>query len=185
MRQAYNSTIGLKRKRCKTCGNMDYMFSHGECKNCATISSTKKRFEKEDNREQVEDLSCLIEDLDTVFSRYIRIKYADNDGLVSCFTCNDKPIHFTRMQCGHYIPRTHLATRWLEENCRPQNEHCNCMLSGNLEVFKERLEEERTGITDWLLEQSRQVSKPSRWELKELLATYRAKLKIVEQKLKK
>ena len=41
------------------------------------------------------------------------------------------------------------------------------------------------GITEWLLEQSRQVVKPTRTELKELLLTYRAKLKLVEQKLKK
>lgn len=185
MRQIYNSTIGIKKKICKTCGKSDYIFSRGECKGCATVSSTKKRFENSDNEDDGDDLSTLIDDLDRVFSRYIRIKYADESGYVSCFTCDYPPMHFTRIQCGHFIPRTHLATRWMEDNCRPQNVHCNCDLYGNLEVFKERLEAERPGITEYLTEQSRIVTKPTRTELKELLLLYRNKLRVAEQKLKK
>lgn len=186
MIQKYNSTLSIKLKPCKSCGVPSPIFSRGRCQQCSKIEDTQKRFAQEDEGEQVEDLSGLIEDLDRVFSRYIRLKYANNDGFVSCFTCDDyPPMHFTKMQCGHYISRIHLATRWEENNCRPQNEHCNCNLHGNLEVYKERLEKEQTGITDWLKEQSRQVTKPTRFELKELLLTYRQKLKLVEAKLKK
>lgn len=185
-RQIYNSTIGVIKKTCRICGKKDYIFSRGRCKQCATIEDTKKRFDNTlDEEDEGDDLSSLIQDLDTVISRYIRLKYADNNGIVSCFTCDAPPQHFSRMQCGHYIPRTHLATRFLETNLRVQCEKCNCYLNGNIELFRERLEKESPGITEWLWEQSRLITKPSRFELKELLITYRQKLKLVQSKLKK
>ena len=54
----------------------------------------------------------LKKELDMVFSLFIRAKYPK-----VCYTCKatDKTL-----QCGHFITRNHLATRWLESNCRPQ-----------------------------------------------------------------
>lgn len=184
MRQVFNSTIGIRKKRCKTCGNMDYMFSHGECKGCSTISSTKKRFDKEDEGEQAEDLSGLVEDLDTIVSRYIRIKAADDKGLFNCFTCG-KSGHFSMGHCSHYIDRRHLSTRWLEQNLTASCPQCNDKHNTNKEPYTTALEAQQKGITGWLVEQSRLISKPTRIDLKELLLTYRTKLKMVEQKLKK
>lgn len=148
----------------------------------ATIQSTTKRAEKVDS--QGDDLSGLIEDLDTVFSKYVRLKGADENGFVQCFTCDAMPIVWTQTQCGHFIPRSHLATRWEEANCRPQCRCCNELKSGNLGAFKDRLEDEHPGITEWVSEQSRQISKLARSELKHLLLMYRAKLKLAEKKLK-
>jgi hypothetical protein len=77
-----------------------------------------------------------------------------------------------------------MATRWEEANCRPQDSICNCHKHGNLDVFRDRLEAEHPGITEWLLEQSRQVVKNTRTDLKHILLMYRAKLTVVERKIK-
>ena len=181
-----NSTIITKKKRCINCGKMDYWFSKKMCKQCSTVFSTQNRMEKYEKEQGLEDASLknLIDDLDYVFSRYIRLKHSDSSGLCECFTCGKKDT-YTNLQCGHYIPRANLITRFLEQNCRPQCKSCNEFKSGNLEEYTLRLEKEQIGITDWLSEQARQVYKPTRDEIKELLTEYRYKLEIVNKKLMK
>lgn len=79
--------------------------------------------------------------LDTIFSQYIRQKYADNFGMVSCYTCGSRK-HWKDMQNGHYISRGNMATRWLEENCRVQCVGCNVFKNGNYVEYSSRLIEE-------------------------------------------
>jgi len=125
----------------------------------------------------------LIIDLDRVVSRYVRLAAMGSDKRCECYTCGSKR-DWTKMQCGHYISRSNLSTRWELENLRVQCPVCNCNGHGNLAAYKLNLEEEKPGITDWLQEQAREVSKPSRDELKELLFHFQQKLKLVETKLK-
>lgn len=180
----YNSTIIRKKKKCSSCGTMDFIFSRGKCKQCATVESTNRRMEAHEDAEGDQSLQNLIEDADALHSRYIRLKYADANGMVSCYT-SGRRLHYTQMQCGHFISRKHLGLRWSDDNTRPQSEYDNCHLSGNLEVFREKLEAEKPGIVEYLEEQARQVAKPTREEMRELIASLRYKLKIVESKLKK
>ena len=71
--------------------------------------------------------------LDQVFSQYTRLKHSLN-GMVACITCGvRKPVK--EMQCGHFIPRTHLSTRWLELNNHPQCAVCNVFMKGRLEEY--------------------------------------------------
>lgn len=181
---AYNSTIISKKKKCVSCGTTDYIFSKGKCKQCATVASTYKRMEKAMEPEERDELKDLIEDIDYWFSRYIRLKYTNEKGKVRCYT-GDTEMDWQTSQCGHFIPRAHMATRWLPENCRPQSQYENCVLSGNLDVFKERLEQEQPGLPEWLLEQSREVCKWSREDLKFMLSDFRNKAKVLEKKIKK
>ena len=46
--------------------------------------------------------SWYVKKLDKVFSEYIRQKYADSFGMVSCFTCDARK-HWKDMQNGHFI----------------------------------------------------------------------------------
>ena len=79
--------------------------------------------------------------LDTLFSQYIRRKYADRRGFVYCYTCGTaKPI--AEMQNGHFHSRRHLSTRYEEKNCRPQCYGCNVINGGKKDVFRTRLEAE-------------------------------------------
>lgn len=177
---AYNSTIIVKKKRCINCGKVDYHFSKKMCKQCATIHSTQRRMDAHQD-DDFESFKNLTEDLDHVFSQYIRCKYADKEGMVECFTSGKKH-HWTKIQNGHFIPRANLGTRWLEQNCRPQSENDNVFLSGNLEVYAKKLDQERPGTVEYLQELARQVAKPTKDELKSLIIEYRAKLDLVKKK---
>jgi ribosomal protein L37E len=176
---AYNSTIIVKKKRCVNCGNIDYHFSKKMCKQCATMHSTQKRMEEfEDDSESFQNLTS---DLDYVFSQYLRNKYADKTGVVECYTCNKK-YKISEMQCGHFMGRSNLSTRWMEDNCRPQCEQCNCYKDGNIEEFEYRLHKENNALVEYLREIARQAVRPTRDELKGLILEYRAKLNLVKKK---
>jgi len=139
--------------------------------------------EKEVNRViQEEDLSGLISDADAIFSQYIRLKYADPYGIVDCYTCGNKK-HWTLMQCGHYVKRAHLYLRWDERNVRVQDADCNEFKAGNMPVFTKRLEGEYPGIVEILNEEMRLVHKPTRDEIRQIIATYTPKVKELKRKL--
>jgi hypothetical protein len=178
-----NSTI-IRKKRKLDCGCYDFAFARNKCKTHATIESTNKRWDEHEAGEDSESLQNLIEDADALFSRYLRLKYARPDGMVQCYT-SGVWMRYQDAQCGHFISRKHLGLRWDENNCRVQSQHDNEFLDGNLEVFRAKLEQEKPGLVEWLEEQSRQVYKPTREEMRELIAGLRYKLKIVESKLKK
>jgi hypothetical protein len=60
---------------------------------------------------------------DMYFSRYIRLKHSEN-GMCTCYTCgNVLPIK--EIDNGHFMKREHKATRYHENNCRPQCKQCN------------------------------------------------------------
>jgi hypothetical protein len=82
-----------------------------------------------------------VKKLDQIFSLYIRQKYADHFGMVSCYTCGTRK-HYKDMQNGHYISRGNMATRWDEENCRVQDSACNIFRGGNYVEYSSRLIEE-------------------------------------------
>lgn len=90
--------------------------------------------------------------LDKVFSLYIRQKDTDHDGYVKCATC---PVirHWKVMQCGHWKRRGNLATRYVEENCAPQCEECNCDNNGEPEKFEQYIESKYGSMVVIKLEQ--------------------------------
>lgn len=75
--------------------------------------------------------------LDAIFSRYIRLFYS-KDGYVACYTCGHKN-EVKKMQNGHYIVRQYMATRYDENNCRPQCYACNMLYGGRAVTFRENL----------------------------------------------
>lgn len=178
-----NSTIILKKKQLD-CGHYDYNFSKGNCKQCSIIKSTNKRVSKLEEQEEDESVKNLVEDLDAIFSLYIRLKYADSKGTVKCYTCH-KQIHYTQIQNGHFESRYNYSTRWLEDNCRPQCVQCNSRHEEHPEIFSKELEKERDGIVEYIKEQSKQVYKPTRDELKQMIANYRFQVKLLKSKLNK
>lgn len=179
------STIINKKKNLK-CGCYDFAFSKGRCKTHALLEDGKpikrvsdKRWENEFSNESLSNLDA---DLVYIFSLYIRLKYADKNGMVKCFTC-PKVLHYTKIHNSHYIHRTDQATRHLEANCKPMCPSCNNLHNEDNEPYKAALELESSGITDWLLEQSRMVYKPTISEFKEMIIDYRYKVEILKSKL--
>ena len=166
------------------------------CLSCCKTIDTKKQVAKANTRNAVRSLGTyqreegivdsiqeLIIDIDRVASKYVRLAAMDKEHKVECFTCGVRK-NWKVMQNGHFIARAALATRWELANLKPQCSYCNVTLHGNIDEYKSRLEAEHKGITDYLYEQSKEVSKPSRDELKQLLFDFQQKLRVVESKLK-
>ena len=78
---------------------------------------------------------------DSIFSTYIRLKYADDNLDVQCFTC-DKVLPYKKIQNGHFYSRGILSLRYDEQNCRPQCYGCNIAQKGNYIEYYKRLEKE-------------------------------------------
>lgn len=79
-----------------------------------------------------------IKKVDIEFSRYIRRLHANDSGMVNCYTCGSR-MEWKEAECGHYVSRSNMATRFNEMNCKPQCWRCNHELRGNLKVFREKL----------------------------------------------
>jgi len=69
-------------------------------------------------------LPALQAKADKAMSTYIRLKYADHAGMVTCVSCG-KVLPWQDAHCAHYIGRAAKATRWLEENLHPACPGCN------------------------------------------------------------
>jgi len=126
---------------------------------------------------------ALINDLDFVFSRIVRMgaAVADKYGNCACYTCGFGK-HWSMMQCGHFIKRGNTEIRWSFQNARVQCKHCNETLHGNLGVYEQKLNEEHEGLPEQLKERAREPYKWSREELKQLLTDLRQRLRIIETK---
>jgi hypothetical protein len=74
----------------------------------------------------------LVKNLDSIFSQYIRKRYAVND-IATCVTCGKKD-NWQKLQCGHFMSRSNYSTRWDENNVGVQCYGCNIARSG--EQFK-------------------------------------------------
>jgi hypothetical protein len=88
----------------------------------------KKKKVKSGNKEQ-DETDRLIKTLDEEFSRFIRLRDCNNDGYGRCVTCTHYD-HWTKMQCGHFMSRAHMATRYDEKNSSMQCGGCNGPKSG-------------------------------------------------------
>lgn len=146
--------------------------------NKSQVRSIANKLYKIQDRQEAER-SYLIHDLDDLISKYIRIRESDKDGYVSCYTCGIKDL-WSKIDCGHYISRKFMVLRWDERNLRPQCKKCNQFLDGNIKIYEINLELESPGITNQLKEESRDVIKFTKDDLKHMIINYREKLKIVK-----
>jgi len=126
------------------CGLNKQIFRYGLCKSCfidwlynteegskvlknSLISSKKKVMSemKQASRNEKKEMntSKAMQLADMYFSRYIRLTHSENQ-LCTCYTCS-KILPIKQVDNGHYQKREHKATRYHENNCRPQCKVCN------------------------------------------------------------
>ena len=122
--------------------------------------------------------SRLVKKLDSIFSKYIRLKHSKN-GICTCFTCGRK-YEVKKIHAGHFMSRRHYSTRWDEENVRPQCYGCNVGNQGKQYEFAINLNKEEQGKADQLLIKSRELVKFSTGDIEMLIANYQDKLKQLE-----
>jgi len=112
--------------------------------------------------------STIVKKLDKIFSIWIRSKDADHAGMVDCFTCGVSKSWKYEIDAGHFMGRGKYATRWDEQNVKPQCKKCNGFRSGEQYLFSKHLDEEYgKGTADELVYQSNQLAKFTNDELLE------------------
>jgi hypothetical protein len=112
----------------------------------------------------------------SVFNQYIRLR----DKGQPCISCQKTP---KKENAGHFWSSGgHSNVRFDEMNVHLQCEHCNSFLSGNLNEYRKHLKK-RIGDDQFvLLEQRAYLEK--KWsieELKEIIATYKEKVRILKK----
>ena len=75
--------------------------------------------------------------LDKVFSEYIR-KRDTRNGVFKCISCG-RLLPYEQADCGHYINRKHMSTRFDEMNCNAQCRSCNRFDEGNIQGYRRGL----------------------------------------------
>jgi hypothetical protein len=118
-----------------------------------------------------------------VFSKCIRLKYADKEGFVICYTCGTK-MRWQDSQCGHAIGGRTNSVLFDEEIVRPQCTRCNIFLHGNYTIFTTKLIKEK-GMKWWenKLFNSKKIKKFTQSELKELYEHYKEEVEKLLEKL--
>jgi len=182
----YNrSTIRLKLGICPICGGTKKVPLISKlCQTHYWEQNKKKSYERAMAKEmgELEPVKILIDDLDILFSQQVRLTYADEHGMVQCFTCPTIK-HWKQMDCGHFISRAKMPTRYSMKNTRPQCGNCNRHNDGEEKVFAERLEAEEPGLVEILREQSREVQDYTREELKFMIGDTTRKVKALQKKI--
>lgn len=179
----YNSTIRPKLGVCPMCPHeRKQPLTKGLCQvhywQSVNMRAAAKFAEKEVIEE--EGLPQLIEEADALFSRYIRLKAADERGIYPCYICG-KPTHYKRGDLMHFIGRLNYLLRWDSRNCKEGCVDCNQLKRGNLAEFAKKLNEEQPGLADILWEESRIVYKPTREEVRQIIGEYSTKLKHLQR----
>lgn len=87
----------------------------------------------------------LVRRLDKLVSVICRLSNVwvanENIAWVKCATCGTS-LPWTKIQCGHYIPRHRESTRFNMDNVRPQCPRCNNYHEGEHWLMRKKLVEE-------------------------------------------
>lgn len=170
--------------RCKNCREKfePIRFNHKFClkDECikAFVEEVKTKQWKTTKKRMKEDLKTLqdwLKETQTIFNKYVRLR----DQGLNCISCNKPPL---KKNCGHYFSSGgHSNVRFDEDNCHLQCEHCNTYLSGNLLNYQIGIQK-RIGAQK-LLELQERAHVTKKWtinELKEIIETYKSKIKEIE-----
>ena len=122
-------------------------------------------------------MSNLKATLDRWFSLYIRLRDIDANGFGRCISCG-KLVHYKDADCGHFINRQHMNTRYDERNCNLQCRSCNRFDEGNNVGYMQGLVKKYgEGVIQELTIKKHLYRKYSDFEYKELIKYYKQKVK--------
>ena len=168
--------------RCKQCKqkfepkwfNQKYCMVNDECiKHFAEQTKLKAWNErKKKAKEELLTVQDYLKLAQQVFNKYIRLR----DKGLNCISCNKKAL---KENAGHfYNANNHYNVRFDENNVHLQCEHCNTFLSGNLINYRENLIK-KIGVKEFkeLEQRANKTRKFTKVELKQILETYKQKLK--------
>lgn len=123
----------------------------------------------------------LKERLDRIFSEFIRLRDSDERGLASCISCG-KTVHWKEADCGHFVNRSHMSTRYDEKNCNLQCRSCNRFDEGNnIGYMKGLIKKYGPSVIDELETLKGQTSRLSEFDYKVLIEHYKREAKKLKQ----
>lgn len=130
---------------------------------------TKKKREEKSTSE-------LVKELDRVFSKYIRLRDVMPNRYFVCISCGKiKP--FEQGDCGHFYSRTHMGTRFDEDNCHCECRGCNRFSADHLIGYQLNLQrkigESRFQALVWKM---REPKHWTRYELIEMIKHYKTEV---------
>lgn len=112
-----------------------------------------------------------------IFSTYIRLRDADENGYITCIT-SGRRVHWTEADAGHFISRRHLATKFDEQNVNAQSRHDNRFAAGKQYEYGLAIDRKYgKGTAEKLLLKSRQVCKRGKYEIEVMEKYYKEKVK--------
>lgn len=138
----------------------------------------KKAKEKEPKPKKP-SVSALVKKLDRVFSEYIRLRDSRpfSYKMFRCISCGEiKP--YDQADAGHFISRTHMSTRFDENNVHAECRFCNRFKADHMIGYQHnlivKLGEQRYHL---LLARGKETKKWSPWELELLIRHYTEEVK--------
>lgn len=138
---------------------------------------------KKATRTKKTDKRKLIEKLDAVFSKYIRLRDAmPHSGLCQCISCGTLH-HWTKIQNGHFVTRGCMALRFNEMNCNSQCMPCNVFQHGNMLAYRRQMVKKygEKAVENLELRGNIEVKKWSEWELEEMIKYYTALVEMLRK----
>jgi len=171
-------------KKCKNCqerftpirSTLEKYCQKDECIR-VMVFETKEKLWKQNKKKMKEDLMTVQDYMkiaQQTFNKYIRLR----DHGKNCISCGLKP---KKENAGHfYSAGTHTAVRFDERNVNLQCESCNSFLSGNLLKYRENLLV-KLGFDEFesLTQEANKTRNYTRDELKEVINTYKLKIKML------
>ena len=129
-----------------------------------------------------QSISSLKSKLDRVFSEFIRLRDADDNGYIRCYCCG-KVLHWKEAQNMHFIPRQHMNLRYSEANCHAGCVKCNYYNNGNIEAYTVRLKKDYgEDIVEKLLVSKMQSRKISALEYDVMIDYYQQRVNELKKK---
>lgn len=137
-----------KQIKCKICGGPHYAYQcfqrPKKVKNKPIVFPNKKASKGIQASNPIKykgsERKDLTKALDKRVSEICRSRGSLN-GWNWCYTCG-KQLPIKELDCGHFISRRFIGTRFDLDNVRPQCRFCNRNLHGNLDVYEVKLRRE-------------------------------------------
>jgi hypothetical protein len=122
----------------------------------------------------------LVDKLDRVFSKFVRMRGADDCGTVQCITCG-KLAHYSEMDAGHYIKRQHMSVRYHPVNVQVQCRKCNRFMGGVQDEYASWIIKQfGAHVLEDLMKKKHETKKFARYELEEMILDYSLKVNALE-----
>ena len=114
---------------------------------------------------------------DKWFSLYIRLRFADSDGMVTCITCG-KRLHYKESHCGHFRTRDKKVHRFNEKNCSVQCPYCNTFKHGEQYLHGIAIDKQwGRGMSEYLTATEQTVCKRTPFDFEQIIEAYKERAK--------